>query len=298
MYRNRSRRQATPFSDKVNSAFLLDSMETFANDLVALRPTKSSIGYWNLGYVANESVAKRNWHGLRGAAECLSHMRKCYEAADAEDNDHMKANARIEAATCLCLGADGLVGYKVNGDPVQARRNFRVDPNHEGSFPFRLDIFGGNTDAARQGAIEKETKRMEEGVPYTTFEPGECSLVPRWSVLKLWNEAMDAYDSLKEWEHHFFIYGEVAGWDSVVEFLDRTKTYTRSQYGNAMNFGQGFPGNRDRGLEHTLDTTCSVCGKKDDKPLMKCSRCKQVTYCSRDCQKKDYKAHKKVFKQL
>ena len=38
--------------------------------------------------------------------------------------------------------------------------------------------------------------------------------------------------------------------------------------------------------------TCSVCGSPGPGRLKICSRCKSVHYCSRDCQKKDWKQHK------
>ena len=41
---------------------------------------------------------------------------------------------------------------------------------------------------------------------------------------------------------------------------------------------------------------CYRCGK-DDVPLKKCSACKYVSYCGRECQKADWKSHKEVCKQ-
>lgn len=43
---------------------------------------------------------------------------------------------------------------------------------------------------------------------------------------------------------------------------------------------------------------CAVCGKKQYMVgrLMKCSRCQSRYYCSRECQKKDWKMHKKTCK--
>ena len=40
--------------------------------------------------------------------------------------------------------------------------------------------------------------------------------------------------------------------------------------------------------------TCAYCHKVSEKKLRVCSRCKKVTYCDRDCQKKAWKAHKKI----
>eukprot|EP00033_Pygsuia_biforma_P002520 GCRY01002791.1.p1 GENE.GCRY01002791.1~~GCRY01002791.1.p1 ORF type:complete len:120 (-),score=11.00 GCRY01002791.1:69-392(-) len=36
--------------------------------------------------------------------------------------------------------------------------------------------------------------------------------------------------------------------------------------------------------------SCEVCGKTED--LLSCARCRLVQYCSRECQKKDWKQHK------
>ncbi|RVD88680.1 uncharacterized protein DFL_002856 [Arthrobotrys flagrans] len=41
---------------------------------------------------------------------------------------------------------------------------------------------------------------------------------------------------------------------------------------------------------------CALCGKEEsgDLKLMRCSACRKVEYCSKECQKKDWKAHKKT----
>jgi hypothetical protein len=43
------------------------------------------------------------------------------------------------------------------------------------------------------------------------------------------------------------------------------------------------------------DKVCEACGavkRKDGSPLLLCGRCKQVKYCSRECQKERFKEHK------
>ncbi|CEO95491.1 hypothetical protein PBRA_004217 [Plasmodiophora brassicae] len=40
-------------------------------------------------------------------------------------------------------------------------------------------------------------------------------------------------------------------------------------------------------------SACATCGASKDKPLRMCQRCMSVKYCSRDCQKADWKKHKK-----
>ena len=43
--------------------------------------------------------------------------------------------------------------------------------------------------------------------------------------------------------------------------------------------------------ENSAKSPCSVCNKTGD--TSKCSKCKDISYCGRDCQKKDWKRHKK-----
>ena len=40
---------------------------------------------------------------------------------------------------------------------------------------------------------------------------------------------------------------------------------------------------------------CQMCGEKSEK-MKKCSACKQVRYCSKDCQLEDWNGHKKSCK--
>lgn len=46
-----------------------------------------------------------------------------------------------------------------------------------------------------------------------------------------------------------------------------------------------------------VDDRCAACGKKkqaDGSNLLSCARCKKVKYCSRECQRADWKAHKRI----
>jgi hypothetical protein len=256
-----------------------------------------------LGWIAQQSVAKRGVHPLEGAAEVLALMKQCFAIADADDDDFLKAAARIEAAMVMVYGANGIVGYTVLGDKKgQATRDMRSEKSRSAQqvgdvavAPLRIS---GDTDEVISACVEYEKRRMSSGVPTTTQEPGEKLIIPRWEVLKLWNEAMSAYDSIKRWGHECFVYGEVGGWDVVVSFLQQTSHMKVGQYAPAP-LVPGFPAVRDRGHDgESHRTGCAFCGKINGATIMKCSRCKSASYCSKDCQKGDWKKHKGVCKLL
>lgn len=48
--------------------------------------------------------------------------------------------------------------------------------------------------------------------------------------------------------------------------------------------------------ERGRDLKCEICGKSED--IKRCAKCKVVAYCSRECQKSDWKKHKKICPQL
>jgi hypothetical protein len=305
LYRQRDDRQAFPNAKPLTSKVLLDSIETFARDQCKFRPL-SGTGYRNLGWIAVQSVAKRGVHPLEGAAESLALMKQCVAVVDdgVEDDDFHKAGARIEAAMCMVYGAEGIVGYKVLGDKKgSVRRDMRSEKSRRaeearGGVPVALFRVSGDTDEIINACIEYEKRRLKSGVPITTQEPGEHLIIARWEVLKLWNEAMSAYDSIQRWGHERFVYGEVGGWDVVVDFLQRTNHMKVGQYAPAP-LVPGFPAVRDRGHDgESHSTCCLLCGKTDGTTMMKCSRCKTASYCSKDCQKGDWKKHKGVCKLL
>jgi hypothetical protein len=114
LYRSRDSWQPLPFSEKLSSAYLLNLIETFAKEQCQFR-LKRTVGYWNLGWVDTQKVRYHKVHGLIAAADCFANMTKAYHVADDEDNDFLKAAARIETAACLVMGSAGSVGYKIDG---------------------------------------------------------------------------------------------------------------------------------------------------------------------------------------
>jgi hypothetical protein len=298
LYRQREERQYNPNVKPVSSKFLLNSVETFARDQCKFRPTCGA-GYRILGWIAMQSVATRGVNPLEGAAEMLALMKQCFAIADAEDDDLLKAVARIEAAMCIVYGGGGIVEYRDREGQAQRdlrSDNSRMSAQQVGNVTFdSLRVFGA-TDEIRHACLEYEKRRMSSGVPSTTLGPRERWIIPRWEVLKLWNEAMSAYDSIKRWGHECFVYNEVSGWGLVVDFLQRTEHLEIGHYAMA-GVVPGFPVVRDKGKrddEESYCTGCAFCGKIDCISIMKCSRCKSASYCSRECQKGDWKNHKAV----
>lgn len=277
MYRNKAERSIPGLSAQQSSADLLQSIQILALEMIQYQP-ESPRGHWNLGYVAQESVAKLNWHGLTGAKERFDHLTKAYQLADAQDDDFVKATARIDAAICLCFGAGGRVSYTLpNGEKGHVSRRFdraSVREVTSGNRNFKLNLTAPSK-AGEKMVMDKELDRIRRGVEPTQLDPGERLLVARWDVLRLWNDAMESYDALQKWGHHEFVYGECNGFDSVQEMLVGTINYAPTQY---MGIGgEGFPGRRDKGFGNSKTNGCANCGKTKAK-LQKCARCKQVAY--------------------
>ena len=43
---------------------------------------------------------------------------------------------------------------------------------------------------------------------------------------------------------------------------------------------------------HLGEALCARCGKPGATGMLRCSKCKSVRYCSRECQRSDWKQHK------
>lgn len=60
----------------------------------------------------------------------------------------------------------------------------------------------------------------------------------------------------------------------------------------------GWEEDKRRGQQRVALRSCAGCGATEDslRSFGKCEGCKQVVYCGRECQKRDWKAHKKACK--
>ena len=233
---------------------LLDAIEWFAKRQVELQPERS-VGYWNRGWVAQQSAAVRDSNGLACAASCLRFMTKCYELADAESDDFYSSTARIEAAMCTVLGGSGVVGYKVcqPPQPGQVGRDMVLEQPPAGATS-KLRIMGA-TDEITSALSANETRRLSEGVHPAVLERGERVLIPWWEVLELWNAAVPPFDALARWQHEHNVYGEASGWHIVTDFLEHTMSKQRlapGQYALPPVGGAGFVGRHDHGHGNEL----------------------------------------------
>lgn len=305
LYRERDQRMALPDNSRTTSKFLLDAFEIFAEEQCHYWP-KSGVGFYNLAWVARESPRQRKADGLEAAAEALALHKRCFELADCTDeidqweyqDDFLRANARIEAALCLTLGAAGVVTWPDEKGQVhrdmrsKESRGFLVLSANSSVQPFQLTI-AAKTPEDQAEMIANEKQRMEQGIPPTYLAPGETLLVPRCEVLQFWNEAMQGpYDALCCMGYQECVYGETGGWDSVVKFLEITRNFEPNQLGFPST-PPGFPALRDKGFEYGESITCARCRKRDPNIGGKCSRCHKVCYCSRECQVAHWKQHKR-----
>jgi len=270
------------------SAVLVRNVELFANEQIKFQP-ESPIGYWNLGWVDTQ-VKYNGRHVWSAAADCYNNMTMCYKLADKCDDDFLKANGRIEAAMCIVIGASGMVGYTLpNGEPVQATRKIQTNAGPANNV-VNCSLSGPTTNMGQVEALRKEKQRIEKGYPATRIDPGEQVIVPHWEVRRLWNQAMESYQSLERYGHGNFVCGEVSGWDAVPMFLKEAQQHlAATQFSTCCQIG--FRAHRDRGFE-----LCDYCHTPNSNrtELMKCSVCKKVGYCSKDCQRKHWKAKHKA----
>ncbi|KAK4169848.1 hypothetical protein QBC43DRAFT_38684 [Cladorrhinum sp. PSN259] len=92
---------------------------------------------------------------------------------------------------------------------------------------------------------------------------------------------------------------------NLSEFMGRSTPHTTNQgpraAGARASGGEATEPNRDTGVQGASGKTaaasgCEKCGDKISKngqELKACAKCRSVRYCSRECQKADWKAHKK-----
>lgn len=288
-------------TQQLSNECLLDTMELFANIQVETLPMRA-VGYWNKGYVAGHAAKVRNVNGLAAAADCVNMFKQCYQVADEEDDDFLRAVARIEHCYYLTVGGDGFVGKKVlNNKSVTIKRDMRSSTSAQNGMQIKsFAINAGSTKVRRQAASEEE-ERISRGLQLTCLEPGEMLLVEHWNVRRVWNEAMNAFDALQQWGHGHIVYGETSGWPAVVSFLEHSNQLEDEQFAVAdrkspeapWSGSRPFQQNRDHGMR-----ACSHCCQVvDHSQLKKCAGCMQHEYCSRECQKSAWKAgHRKECK--
>ena len=86
---------------------------------------------------------------------------------------------------------------------------------------------------------------------------------------------------------HLAIVADVDGVGLMVE-----ATFDSGEFVNGSVNNQGIPEFAYRSM-----ASCAGCGAQSGEngsPLKRCAKCKQVLYCGRECQRADYKEHKRV----
>jgi hypothetical protein len=122
-------------------------------------------------------------------------------------------------------------------------------------------------------------------------------------VQAMWGEARLVRKGLKLWAMDEYAIGESASSDYVRQWLRQIKERSPGPPDGPPPPGSGFPdrvkawppmsrkNGRDTG--YRKNEVCDECGCFAHK-LSSCSRCGMAHYCSRTCQKKAWKLHKKV----
>ena len=86
-------------------------------------------------------------------------------------------------------------------------------------------------------------------------------------------------------------------------FVAYWKEYCKNPPRSIVQLGEESPGSLECPVKvEEKEAACEICGEKSaegGKPLLKCGACKVVSYCSKDCQKTDWKrVHKRVCPEL
>ena len=160
-------------------------------------------------------------------------------------------------------------------------------------------------------------------------EIGLCSVIADNDELRLWKEIIPAWvERCRQWEHRpscaylskskiplsvengqnpICSCGEgtlpprysfdLPRWEIAAKYAVRAAI---SPSFSVPFVEQSFEGNEITELATLCETGCRSCGKgnsdDDGKSLLRCGRCQAVRYCSVECQRADWKEHKKVCK--
>ncbi|KAI4126246.1 MAG: hypothetical protein LQ347_005055 [Umbilicaria vellea] len=242
--------------------------------------------------------------------------------------NHMDARVNLkDSLFSLFMHFSGLQGQ-------QARVFGISDPGHSGVHILvfvsclRLDL-ANHTVVLDAAILPLHSSLMPKTLPFLEkiTELGICNIITDSDELRLWKEILPAWvERCRQWEHRSSCtylskskiplsveFGQnpicscgegtlpssykfdLPGWDLAVKYAVRAAI---SPSFSVPFVEQSFGGTEESEPVARYETGCRVCGKSksDDggKGLSKCARCQGVRYCSVECQRADWKEHKKV----
>ncbi|GFH47386.1 hypothetical protein CTEN210_03861 [Chaetoceros tenuissimus] len=277
---------------KMPSKELLREIEVFARD--QMKYSKSGNGEFNMAWIATQSSAVLKVDPLCAAADALHWYTKAYTAADKYGDDFVSGAARIEAVGCILYCGEGVVLIPTPvHDFAFVRRDFRTEFGEKIQHEYKLLVSCILKYVDKQHAkiaTKHEIGRLSSGKPITELSLGEKHLVDWEKALSLWNEAMKYYDRVTDIGMSCFTFWETACWIEVIEKIRAFVEYvgnvqSHSKYDRPLN--PGIPIQKDKGQK-----ICAYCG--DARGEKNCATCGVTSYCSRECQKAHWKAHKVV----
>ena len=163
---------------------------------------------------------------------------------------------------------------------------------------------GGQNLHNESTSVQVTTIGIEGRAAMSSFISGDWATVTRVGVVLI-NNSFQASDRTKhrmDDPHLITIFQD--GVDMLMTVAQ--SAYSDSGYMMAFECDRSpcgtnleFQSARDRRCPDTISSPkCNYCGKLEDSStgtsLMMCSRCKLVKYCSKDCQKREWKYHKKT----
>jgi len=134
---------------------------------------------------------------------------------------------------------------------------------------------------------------LEDGPPRPETHPHVDDILDAWTLYNLW-EHSGAWEALQN--DYRIVLSRSMHSDNGADNAGSNQDAVQPKKSRGNRLSQPPRGERRR--RHKL-VTCDTCKKRQSYQRMKkCSRCRNATYCSIECQKKDWPKHKAVCKRI